>query len=203
MNSLIKEIEKLKKSEIKKQVKTRIKEFESFKNKPNNSWFSELCFCILTANSKAETAIKIQKEIGDNFHISTKIKQIIKKHKHRFYNNKTHYILETRKYKDIKAIIKKEKQPREWLVRNIKGLGYKEASHFLRNIGYKKFAIIDRHILKILEEHKIIKEIPKTITKNKYLEIEKKFNSIANKVKLSPAELDLLLWYSKTGKVLK
>ncbi|GAJ17855.1 unnamed protein product, partial [marine sediment metagenome] len=29
---------------------------------------------------------------------------------------------------------------REWVVKNFKGLGYKEASHFLRNIGYKNFA---------------------------------------------------------------
>jgi len=203
MNSLIKKIEKLKKSKINKQVKNRIKEFERFKNKSNNQWFSELCFCILTANSKAETAIRIQNEIGNNFYTSHKIKQTIKKYKHRFHNNKASYILEARKHKNIKTIIQKEKQPREWLIKNIKGLGYKEASHFLRNIGYKNFAIIDRHILNILTEHKIISKKPKSLTKVKYLEIERKFNELAKKVKLSPAELDLLLWYSKTGKVLK
>lgn len=203
MNSLIKEVQKLRNSEIKTKINKRLKEFENFKNKSNSEWFSELCFCILTANSKAETAIKIQNEIKNKFHTSPKIKQVIKKHKHRFHNNKTKYILEARKYKNIKTIIKKEKDQREWLVKNIKGLGYKEASHFLRNTGYKNFAIIDRHILNVLIEHKIIKQKPKTINKNFYLQTEKKFKKLADKLKVSPAELDLYLWYSRTGKVLK
>jgi len=38
----------------------------------------------------------------------------------------------------------------EWLVKNLTGLGYKEAGHFLRNIGSGKIAILDRHILRNL-----------------------------------------------------
>ena len=33
----------------------------------NEEWFSELCFCILTANSTAELGMKIQREVGSGF----------------------------------------------------------------------------------------------------------------------------------------
>jgi len=83
------------------------------------------------------------------------------------------------------------------------GLGYKEASHFLRNTGSKNVAILDRHILALMHSHKLIAEIPKPLNKNKYLEIEQKFNQLASKLNMTPARLDLAMWYLKTGKVLK
>ena len=88
------------------------------------------------------------------------------------------------------------------MVDNIKGLGMKEASHFLRNIGFKDFAIIDFHIIDILVKYGLIKK-PKTLTKNKYLEIEGILKEIAKKTNLNLAELDLYLWYEETDKVLK
>ena len=91
---------------------------------------------------------------------------------------------------------------REWIVKHIKGLGYKEASHFLRNIGFDDYAIIDFHIVDILEKHKLIRK-PKTMTKKRYLEIEKVLQEIGSKSKMTMAELDLYLWYLETGKVLK
>ncbi|MEM2975891.1 MAG: N-glycosylase, partial [Candidatus Bathyarchaeia archaeon] len=91
---------------------------------------------------------------------------------------------------------------REWLVKNIKGIGYKEASHFLRNIGFTNLAIIDFHILNILTRHKLIKK-PKTLTRKNYLEIEQTLKNIAEKLNLTLAELDLYLWYIETNKILK
>jgi N-glycosylase/DNA lyase len=73
----------------------------------------------------------------------------------------------------------------------------------LRNVGYKNLAILDRHVLNLMKEYDIIKEKPKTLNKKKYLEIEKIFKKIANTLKMSCAELDLYVWYMKTGKVLK
>ena len=78
----------------------------------------------------------------------------------------------------------------------------KESSHFLRNVGYKNYAILDRHIVGLLAENKII-TLPKTLTKNRYLEIEKKFNSLAKQLNMTPAELDLYMFYLKTNEVLK
>ena len=95
-----------------------------------------------------------------------------------------------------------EKELREWLITNIKGLGWKESSHFLRNIGYKDSAIIDFHILDILEKNKIIKK-PKTLNKTNYLNIENKLRKLSKKLNLNLAQLDFYLWYLETGKILK
>ncbi|MFX1600424.1 MAG: N-glycosylase, partial [Promethearchaeota archaeon] len=81
-------------------------------------------------------------------------------------------------------------------------IGYKEASHFLRNIGYSNYAIIDFHIIDLLVQYNLI-EKPKTLTKTKYLKIEQVLKGIANKLNLNLAELDLYLWYLETGKILK
>ena len=87
-------------------------------------------------------------------------------------------------------------------MKHVRGLGWKEASHFLRNIGYTDFAIIDFHIIDVLTKYNII-EKPTVLTKRKYLEIEEFLRKIARKSDLNLAELDLYLWYMETGKILK
>jgi len=90
----------------------------------------------------------------------------------------------------------------EFIVENVKGIGYKEGSHFLRNIGYENLAIVDFHIIDLLVKSYMI-EKPKTLTKRKYLEIEELLLEVGEQLKLNLAELDLFLWYIETGKVLK
>ena len=204
---LIKEIQALRQSKVKTIVNKRLKEFESFQKKNTKAWFSELCFCILTANSKAITALNIQNELGAKgfcSHSQKELSNAIKRNKHRFHNNKAKYIKEARDHIDIKNKIKNmpEFEARAWIIKNIKGLGYKESSHFLRNVGYKNLAILDRHIINLMHENKILKQKP-TLTKKNYLKIEGRFKSIANKLNMSAAELDLYMWYMKTGKILK
>ncbi len=208
MDKLLDLIENLKNNSVKSLVNTRIKEFEQVWKKSNKEIFKEFCFCVLTANFDAEKGIKIQEKIGDDF-LKLSEKQLAKKLKkigYRFPNTRAKYIAESRKFKNnLKEIInsfESEKEKREWLVKNMKGLGYKEASHFLRNISYKNLAIIDFHIIDLLEKHGLI-ERPKTITRKKYFEIEGLLEKIAEKSGLSLAELDLYLWYMETGKVLK
>lgn len=202
MKKLLETIRELKQSEVKNLVNNRINEF-----KQNNKTFEELCFCILTANFDAEKCIKIQSRIGDGFLVlnENELQNKLKELGCRFHNRAS-YIVEARKHKDsLKDILNNsntDNEKREWLVKNVKGLGYKEASHFLRNIGYENFAIIDFHILDLLAKNKLI-EKPKAINKAKYLEIEKILKDIAKKARLNLAELDLYLWYLETGKVLK
>lgn len=206
MRRLLDSINKLRKSDVGRKVSLRLNEFKALGRKNNEEWFSELCFCILTANSKARTAISIQQELkstGFLCHPQDSITECIRRNKHRFHNNKAKYIVEARKYAMIKDIIIKEEDPREWLAVNIKGLGWKEASHFLRNVGYTDYAIIDRHVLNILLENGQIKEKPKSLNKKNYIEIEQKLRKIAHKLEMSQAELDLYLWYMKAGDVLK
>ena len=207
IRALKEEINSIKRSNIQKTINRREKEFDTLGNLDDNEIFKELCFCLLTANFTADKSIKIQKEIDNGF-LTLPQDELAKKLKslgHRFPNTRSKYIVEARKYKDnIKEHLNKsrEAETREWLVKNIKGLGYKEASHFLRNIGFKDVSIIDFHIIDLLVDNGIIKR-PKTITKRVYLDIEKKLKTLAREVNLNLSELDLYLWYIETGKVLK
>jgi len=207
MNELVKEIELLKQSKTKNIIDNRIKEFKKINRSSNDVLFNEMCFCILTANYNAEETIKIQNEIGNSFceeskeNLCTKLKE----YGHRFPNARADYILCSRMYKNkLDHIINNTNQKplREWLVKNIKGLGLKEASHFLRNIGFDDYAIIDFHIIDLLVKYNIIQK-SKNLTKKKYLEIEETLQNIAEKTNLTLAELDLYLWYMETGKILK
>jgi N-glycosylase/DNA lyase len=208
MKDLLNSISKLKKSEIKNLISSRIKEFSQIKNSSINDIFRELCFCIMTANCGAEKCIEIHEKINDGFNNLPQI-QLVEKFKklgYRFPNIRAKYIFEAREFKnDLENIIKSREQEidvREWLVKNIKGLGYKEASHFLRNIGYKNYAIVDFHIVDLLVKYGLIKK-PKTMTKKNYLEIERILQDLGAEISLNLAELDLYLWYMETGKVLK
>lgn len=208
MNGLLESVEYLKNSEVKKLVDARLKEFRELGNGSSNEIFKELCFCILTANFNAEKSMKIQMKIGDGFLIlpesllASKLKEL----GHRYPNTRARYIVNARKHKNsLRTTIKMfndENKLREWLDKNVKGIGYKEASHFLRNIGYTDFAIIDFHIIDVLTKYNII-EKPKTVTKRTYLETEELLRKIAGKSNFNLAELDLYLWYMETGKILK
>lgn len=93
---------------------------------------------------------------------------------------------------------------REWLIENINGFGPKEASHFLRNIGFgADLGILDVHILKNLAAHGVIDEVPKSMTRKKYAEIEGRMREFASEVGIPFAELDLVLWSKETGIIFK
>jgi len=206
MKNLILKINELKKSEINSLILTRASEFLNFKRN-NQNLFSELCFCTLTANYNAEKAISIQKKIGSGFiNLSEdKLKNKLKELGYRYPNKRAEYILVNRKYfSHLSAVLKEHsgENLREWIVKNIKGLGFKEASHFLRNIGYGDYAIIDFHIVDLLEKEKLITR-PKNLNPENYIKIENVLQKLAKKVDLNLAELDLYLWYLETGKVLK
>ena len=132
---------------------------------------------------------------GSQDEIRKKLKEI-----YRFHTLRAGYIYEARE--NFRNIDINSKNIRNDLVDNIKGIGMKEASHFLRNVGFDDFAIIDFHIIDLLVKNNLI-EKPKTLTKKKYLEIENVLRKLANKVNLSLGELDLYLWFAETGKVLK
>jgi N-glycosylase/DNA lyase len=203
---LIEKVERLKPA-IGWLVKKRIGNFLSFKFKDSSEWFNELCFCILTANSSAEMGIKIQNEIGYEGFAKfgkKKLSERLKELGYRFYNVRAGYIVEARKHLDIRDRIKglEAQEAREWLVKNVKGIGYKEASHFLRNTGTLDLAILDRHILRMMEKNGVI-EMPRSLSRKRYLSIEAKFIELAEKLDMKAGELDLYLWYLATGKILK
>jgi len=93
---------------------------------------------------------------------------------------------------------------RDWLVKHVKGLGLKEASHFLRNIGMgEELAILDRHILKNLVCLGVIAGVPASLTPSRYKEIESRMKTFSSSIGIPMGELDLILWYRETGSIFK
>lgn len=209
MEKLIQLIVNIKKNrEVRETINFRIQEFQKTNEKSTNEILKELCFCILTANFNAEKSIKIQEEIDDGLltFSESKLAKELKKSGHRFPNIRAKYIVEARMHEEsINRIILSpgdEQEQRDWLAKNIKGIGYKEASHFLRNIGFTDLAIIDFHIIDLLTRLELIQK-PKNLGKKKYLEIEKLLRNASIKLNMNLAELDLYMWYAETGKILK
>ncbi|MDD5111761.1 MAG: N-glycosylase/DNA lyase [Candidatus Altiarchaeota archaeon] len=205
---LVNTVKRIKNSGVRRLVDSRMREFKALGRKSNDEIFKELCFCILTANFQANRSIEIQREIGGRF-ITLSQERLAGRLRalgHRFPNTRASYIVEARRHKgalkETMASHKDERELRDWVVRNVKGLGYKEASHFLRNIGYLKLAIIDFHIVDILVRHRLMRR-PKSLSRNNYLRIERLLERLAGRLKLSLAELDLYLWYCETGTILK
>ncbi|MBS3162718.1 N-glycosylase/DNA lyase [Candidatus Woesearchaeota archaeon] len=180
---------------IKNTIHSRLKEFKQPKNK--KEIFRELCFCILAANTSSRMASRVMENVGDVIFYGSEeqIKEKLHSLSCRFYNRRANFIYHAQKI-DIKY-------DRDYLVENFKGIGYKEASHFLRNIGYSGYAILDKHILNSLVEFKVIKEKPFGLNRKKYLEIENKMKKFSAKIEINMDELDFVLWSRKTGEVLK
>lgn len=205
---LIRVVEELKMGEIGKIVSFRINQFRRMNKASTEKWFSELCFCILTANSTAEMGIRIQNLVGERGFIeysSRRLSEIFRSLGYRFPKSRAQYIVESRRYLNIKEIIfshRSEFESRRWLAENVRGIGYKEASHFLRNVGYLNLAILDRHILKLLGNIRLIPRVRRMNSKV-YESIEEKLRPIGEELDMPLGELDLYLWYLMTGKILK
>jgi len=204
---LIDKIRKAKTSLISQKIEERIKSFNELNKQSDEKWFSELCFCILTANFNAKRAIEIQEKIGSGFAelSQKKIEKQLKQFGHRFSNKRAEFIARAQEHSEnIKKTIVSfgEADARSWLVENIKGMGMKEASHFLRNVGYTNSAIIDFHIIDILAQYNVI-QMPKNMTEKIYLAIEEKLREIGFACDLNLSQLDLYLWYFETHSVLK
>ena len=192
----------------KKEIQNRLLDF---KRVPESEFFYELCFCLCTPQSKAENAIVVVDKLKQLDFQNKKINplKILNDRSHyiRFHNQKAKNLMVMKSiFPQITGVLKSNIKPTEkrlWLAVNVKGLGMKESSHFLRNIGYRNLAILDRHILKHLVECGVYDEIPKLGSIAHYLQVEKEFLKFSAKVKIPIDELDLLFWSYETGKILK
>ena len=216
----------------KDNIKDRLSQFEKFFSEPY-SWFyignelrllpavktdderlfEELCFCIFTANTSAEMGLKAVDAVrnvlinGTANDMTRRLEGI-----YRFNNVRPAYIVHTRDFlkNNLNFELKKKIESlrtmgerREFFVQNIKGLGCKEASHFLRNIGFKGYAILDKHIINSLHEFGVLKTNEKPKNNREYLEMEEKFIDFSKETGIDMDELDLLLWSRKNGRILK
>ncbi len=207
---------------VEKIIKNRLKEFERLGNSKQTLFDfypflnlkiratikSELAFCISTANSSAISGLYFQKQL-EKFDFNRieveKIETLLKQAGVRFYSKKAIYISKALLNFEIveRALKIEDKKARDILVSSIKGLGYKEASHFLRNVGRKNIAIIDRHVLRWMREKGLIDNIPKNLNKKNYLQLERILSKLSDEIGMNLAKLDLYMWYEKTKKVLK
>ncbi len=199
-----------KKSEIEK----RLEEFASIDLDDEKKVFQEMCFCLLTPQSSALRADRAIRHLARTCLLldgtEGQIANILNGCGILYANNKASYILEARlnlfshpKIKYSQLLVSDPYQARERVIQNIKGLGYKEASHFLRNIGYRGLAILDRHVLRTLCQAEVIECVPTSLSRSRYLKIEKLFLSYAERLGIPPDGLDLLMWSAKTGMVFK
>jgi N-glycosylase/DNA lyase len=185
---------------------------EDFANVPASQYFYELAFCILTPQSSAMNAEKTILELerdnffGMGFDPTSYLRD--PKHYIRFHNTKAKRLLVIREsFSELLACLTNTsltaEQKRDIMLDSVKGLGLKESSHFLRNIGVRGLAILDRHILKHLLRLRVIREIPASLTTKRYLEIEKQWKRFAKRVDISIDKLDLLFWSMETGEIRK
>jgi len=184
---------------------------EEFRRVPPEEYHFELLFCLLTPQSKARHAEEViermrrdgwpRREIDPVPYLRDPERYI------RFHNQKGMRLLRVRdEWPELLELITSDlpsTEKRRRLVARVNGLGMKEGSHFLRNIGHLDLAIIDRHILKHLVLAAAIPEVPRSMTPRRYLEIEQTFGNLAAAWGLSLQELDLLLWSFEEGSVRK
>jgi N-glycosylase/DNA lyase len=190
----------------KSEIQSKLDEFAKNKDMSKEDLFLELCFCLSTPLSKAERAAQVinkhNKELliyGSEKEVANLLKGFV-----RFHNNKACYIVNARNFINVLGNLPGDPvEARNFLVDNIKGLGMKEASHFLRNIGYRNLCIVDGHIMNCLCELKVLPNNERPSSKKEYLEVEGKMKDYSRKVGIDADELDLVFWSSRTGKIIK
>ncbi len=198
-----------------KLMESRLLEFKSTWEKGNREIFKELCFCIFAANTSARMGMDTVQTLGSavfqdgTAEISMKLKGI-----YRFWRVRAQYVAHTRTYlneicglklRDYILSFPSVFDARDHFAedKNIRGIGFKEASHFFRNIGFFEFAILDKHILKSLKEYKVVGQNQKVTGRKNYLAVEKKLKKFSEQINIPMGALDLLLWSEKTGEILK
>ncbi|MBK7259950.1 MAG: DNA lyase [Ignavibacteriae bacterium] len=200
------------------RARERLREFARV---PPTEYFYELAYCLLTPQSSAvnaDTAVARLKELsffergGDPTPVLRQRDAYI-----RFHNTKARRLLTVREQFPVIAArlaatphgtptgapTEEVLALRDWMIAHVNGLGRKEAAHFLRNIGYRGLAILDRHILRNLTYHGVLRTMPTSLTPARYSIIEGLVRQFAADTGIDMDELDLLFWSRETGEIRK
>jgi N-glycosylase/DNA lyase len=197
------------------EIRKRLEAFSRVWEEGDRAIFKELCFCILAANSSAEMGIKTLSAIEDLLW-DGRVEQLQQRLSKgfRYWRIRPVYIVSTREYlretcglrlKDLIQSFPDAESRRDFFATHpkIRGIGYKEAGHFLRNIGFRGYAILDKHILSCLRELGVTGARLAPNNPRRYKLIEKRMKRFSDEIGIGLDELDLLLWRHKTGKILK
>jgi N-glycosylase/DNA lyase len=197
------------------EITNRLAEFSDiWENGSDERLWEEMVFCFFTGGCSAKMGLRSVEKVrhllanGNQEELCNALLGT-----HRYPNARAGYIVKSREFLQSDCQMKlREKlsgfehtERRDWLVKEkrIKGLGYKEASHYLRNIGLKDYGILDKHILRTMTELGLIEDPTPPSTRTKYLATEEKLKDFAKKIEIDFDELDLVLWSLKTGEILK
>ena len=201
-----------------KEIRARLDQFrEVWRDGSDARLWEELVFCIFTAGASARMGVRAVEAIRPLLMDGTRqdMTQALRNAgAHRFPVERPGYIVVTRSYlrEHCDLALREQLQSfadpterRDWLAREkrIKGLGYKESSHFLRNIGLMGHAILDKHVMSCLTDLGVVESPKPPSTRARYLETEERLRSFAREIRVDFDELDLVLWSMKTGEVLK
>ena len=196
-------------------IRDRIQEFEYARESADDTRIlEELCFCILTSavgpkiGMKSLHAIQDILTTGSEQEILERLKGVHK------YPEKAAYIVHTVNYLQndydlkLRELVDSFDDPDERrdffaLNKKIKGLGLTQASHFLRNIGFKGYAVLDRNVVGMLHKLGVIESDKPPTSKKRYLETEAKMQNFAEELGMEIEELDMLLWSMKRGYIPK
>ena len=174
-----------------------------------------MVYCIFTAGASARMGLRAIEAVRSLLFDGTREEMThALRGVHRYPGERPGYIVVTRDYlrEDCEMRLRERLvgftdplERRDWLAKEkrIKGLGYKEASHFLRNVGLPGYGILDKHVLRCLAELGVIDSPQPPTTRTRYLETEERLRRFARDLRIDFDELDLVLWSMKTGEVLK
>lgn len=198
------------------EIRSRLAEFESvWRDADDARLWEEMVYCFFTGGCSARMGLRsieaVRDLLQDGDHEALMNALV---GRHRYPRARARYIVESRDFLERDCSMRLRSrlaafadplERRDWLVREkgIKGLGYKEASHFLRNIGLKGYAILDKHVLRCLAELGVIDSPKPPGTRTRYIEVEYRLKDFAERLDIDFEELDLVLWSIKTGEILK
>jgi N-glycosylase/DNA lyase len=201
-----------------KEIRARLRDFRLvWQTGSDSRLWEEMVYCIFTAGASAKMGLRSVDALRPLLQSGAQAemtKALVAAGAHRFPNARPGYVVVTRDYLEesfsmrLRERLLSFRDPierRDWLAKDprVKGLGYKESSHFLRNIGFKGYAILDKHIVRCLCELNVIDSPKPPTTRGRYLETESRMRQFAADTRIDFDELDLLLWSTKTGEILK
>ncbi len=198
------------------EIAARLAEFNDiWAGGTDDDIWAEMVFCFFTGGCSAKMGLRSLEAVrhllmnGTQPELAKALTGV-----HRYPNARSRYVVASREHlradcgfqlRERLATFDCHFERRDWLAREkgIKGLGYKEASHFLRNIGFRGYAILDKHVLNCLAELGVISEPKPPSNRARYLETEERLRELSERTGIDFDEMDLVLWSMKTGEILK
>ena len=190
--------------EVYKENKARIRSYiNSCGTNEDECLFGELCFCIMTPQSRAKNCREAVEKLKKDKKLFTANMEELRGYLKgvRFPEVKAQRIIEAReKLPELKKMLSSDPENlRNWLKEEVNGLGLKESAHFMRNIGFRGLAIIDVHIMNFMKKVGKYGNETKSLTNKKYTELERNFLELSRELKIPPEELDIAIWMYQSG----